>query len=69
MAYRDDMSGRLDMSLEYVQSERQAAHIYMRAFANSGSSRHVARLIGFHDMSSLSVADVARFWAGVPTAP
>lgn len=52
VAYLHEVFSRPDLSLEYVQTERQAADIYTNAFVNDDSWVHVARLIGVHDMAS-----------------
>ena len=56
---------RPDISLEYVQSERQA-DIYTKAFDNGDKWRAVCTLIGVYDVASFRVADNIHFWANPP---
>ena len=53
---------REDIELRYVQSSRQAADIYTKAFDNADKWREVCVLIGVYDMAVFSVADNIAFW-------
>ena len=52
---------RSDISLLYVQSDRQAADIYTKAFDNGDKWRAVCTLIGVYDVSSFTVAENIHF--------
>ena len=57
---------REDIELRYVQSSRQAADIYTKAFDNADKWREVCVLIGVYDMSVFTVASNIEFWANPP---
>ena len=57
---------RSDITLLYVQSDRQAADIYTKAFDNGDKWRAVCTLIGVYDVSSFTVAGNIHFWANPP---
>lgn len=63
VAFLKDSFGRADITLQYCQSDRQAADVYTQAFLEADKWEHVARLIGVGGPTVLPFASAVYFWA------